>query len=915
MNPSLKNSCLCCLLFFFITTGYAQKAVTSVTLSGTYQNTALNDILEDLSAKYDVNFFYKKEWLKDLKANISFTGMPLPYLLDTLLKPAGLTGIIYNPSTVIIVRSSDMAIEFTQNYFIDRREQENFLKTNDITHGSEPVTLGDTTGKEHPKEALVKGRIIDGQNDQPLASVNINFETVNRIVTSGSDGSFSIRLPTGRHFVEVSIVGYDTRKFDLDVKSSAGWKIVMFPKPIQLEEVQISGTQETSVVHSTIAGITSLTSKEIKVLPVFMGEADVIKSILTMPGVSSTGEGTEGFHVRGGNVDQNLILQDEAIIFNSSHALGFFSVFNPDLVNNVTLYKGHIPAQYGGRISSVLDVKLKDFDNDGFTINGGLGMVTSRLAVNSPLFNNKTSVLAGGRFTYSDWILKNTHIPDIQNSAASFYDYNFKVDQKLPGGGMLTASVYRSYDHVQFSDQFGFKWKTGTYGLSWSQLIGRNTINDLHYIYGQLDNQYINPGSLNSYILSNGLSYHKMKDEITITSLSHHEITSGLEGILYLSSPDKMEPYADGSRIIPDSVTRENGLETALFINDEYTINHLFSLSAGLRFNYFESLGPSTVYQYTPGVPYNLSGVTDSTEYRSGQKTGSFSRLEPRLSLKYTINAISSFKASYDRLNQFIHLISNTVSPVPVDLWQVSNRYLQPESSDNYSVGYFRSLGGSRWESSLDVFYRSTANIPLYRNFADLRLNQHLETELIEAKGRSYGLEFYLRRLKGNPKGWISYTYSRAQVHTGNAFDETTVNNGDWFSTFYDKPHHLNIVFDLQVTRGSNLSLNYTYSSGRPVTAPVADYYNDHYYLPYYPVRNGYRIPYYSRLDASFTIHRNVVRNHRYTDSITLSVYNLFSRDNPFSVIFRRNTTDNAYAYKISILGNAFPSITYNFNY
>ncbi len=897
------------------TATYAQNPDTVKTISGNYIHQKIPDILQDIGSRYGFRFFFRKDWLGSSAVTLNADNLPVTIFLDSLLHPAGLTYVFYYPSVIIIARSEDLAREFTQNYFIEKRRQQDFLQSDKMSEATDHIVLGDSSQIGKAREGLLKGQVFDSSNGEPLPGVNINIESINKIITTGPDGKFSVQLPTGSHFISVSYVGYDTKKFDLALLGNATWNIEIFPHAIQLNEVKITGTQEQSMVHSNVAGITTLTPKDIKSLTMFLGEADVIKSILTVPGVSTTGEGTEGFHVRGGNIDQNLILQDNAILFNSSHALGFFSVFNPDLVKNVTLYKGHIPAQYGGRISSVLDVNLKGFNDDKTQINGGIGLVTGRMSADIPMFNHHTTLIAGGRLTYSDWILRQAENPDVHNSQASFYDYNFKLIQKLPHNGYLSASAYQSYDHLQFTDQFGFKWKNITYGISWEQLFKGDYFNKLSYIYGGQDNQYIKPTNVDAYTLSNGLNYHKVKDELSISSLHNHELVTGIEGILYLASPDVMEPYRESSYVIPESIRRENGLETAVFVNDDYTISHLFSISAGLRYNYFVSLGPSTVYQYRPGEPYSISSGIDSVIYGSGQKIITYGRLAPRFSFKYSPTSVSSIKASYDRMNQFVHLISNTIAPVPVDLWQVSTRYLLPEYADNYSAGYFRNLAGDRWETSVDLFYRASSNIPLYKDFADLKLNPHLETEIINAKGRSYGAEFYIRKVTGNPSGWISYTYSRSMVRSGTQFPETTVNNGDWFPAYFDKPHQVNFVFDLQVTRGSNLSLNYSFSSGRPITAPTANYFYDSYIIPYYPGRNNFRIPNYSRLDMAYTIRRNVVRNHRYNDSVTFSVYNLLSRVNAFSVFFMRTGTGIADAYKLSVLGRAFPSVTYNFNY
>ena len=894
---------------------YAQDFKNILTITGNYSNKKIDEILKDIQMKYPVHFFYKEDWIKNIDISISFAGEPLNTALNRLLDSSGLGYIFYNPAIVIIARTGDIDREFTQNYFVNKRRQQNFLKSNDISYASDYVILGDTSNNSLITEALITGRIVDGQTGDPLSGVQIKIESVDQALSTNSEGQFTALLPVGSHLFTISYVGFETKNYKLKLAGNAAWKIELFPESVQLEEVLIEGSAQGSSVQSMIAGITKLSSRDIKELPAFMGEADVIKSILTMPGVSTTGEGTEGFHVRGGNVDQNLILQDEATLFNSSHALGFFSVFNPDIVKEVNLYKGHIPAQYGGRIASILDVKLKDFNNDKLQVKGGIGFVTGKLSVNAPMFNHKTSLLMGGRITYSDWILKAVEVPSIRNSAASFYDYNIKLNQKIGKNGTLTASVYQSFDKVRFSDDFGFTWRNQTYGLAWNQVFKHDFLNNFNVIYGSLSNTYFQPTGFDSYQLINGISYLKFKEELFVTKITKHNFILGFEGTKYFIAPDKTEPYIKGSNIINQEVTRENGIEFSTFINDEYTINHLFSVSAGIRYNIFESLGPAVVNHYKAGMPISTSSITDSTLYNAGEKTSYYDRLEPRISVKYSPNAVSAVKLSYNRLNQFIQLISNTVAPVPVDLWQVSNSYFHPQEADNYSIGYYRNLRGNMWETGIEVFYRTTKNIPLYKDFANLRLNKHPETEVIEACGRSYGTEYYLRKTRGKLTGWLSYTYSRSMIRTDKIFVENTINNGNWFPTYYDKPLQFNLLMDLVIKRGSNLALNFTYFSGRPVTAPTSRYYYDFYLIPNYAERNNFRIPDYHRLDLSYTIKRNVIRKHRYQDSMTFSIYNLYSRDNAFSVFFRRDNEFNVNAYKLSILGRAFPSITYNFQF
>jgi hypothetical protein len=906
-------------LALIVFTGFAHltahSQVEHLTINGVYQDEKTGKILKDIESRYALSFFYKDEWLKDKDTTISFNNEPIISALEQLCKPQGLTFLIYNEHIIIIARTEDLEKEFTQNYYINRRLQEHFLQTQANSGSGDIVFLGDSNNTSQASEAFIRGVVIDGRTGDPLSNVNVRIESINKSITTNPQGKFSIQLPTGSHQVSFSYVGFEAKTFSVRLSGDDDWKVEIFPESVQLGEVLINGTTEGSGVQSMVAGITKLTSRDIRDLPVFLGEADVIKTILTMPGVSTTGEGTSGFHVRGGNVDQNLILQDEAVIFNSSHALGFFSVFNPDIVKEVNLYKGHIPAQYGGRIASVLDVKLKDFNNDRLELNGGIGFVTSRASLNAPLFNKKTSILIGGRITYSDWILKQIKVPSVQNSSASFYDYNIKLDQKMGKNGMLTASASQSYDRFQFTDEFGFAWKNKSYSLAWNQVFKQYFSNNLVMIYGEQANEYYKPNGIDAYQLSNGLSYIKVKEELFISKFRNHSLITGVEGTKYNMFPDRVDPYNDKSYTKSKTAQRENGLEMAGFINDEYVINHLFSVAAGLRFNAFQSLGPATIYQYAPGQPMTPATITDSTVYGANEKTSSYHNLEPRISFKYAPDPVSAFKISYNRLNQFIHLISNTVAPIPVDMWQVSNSFLKPQGANNFSIGYFRTLRGNMFETSLDVYYRSTSNIPLYKDFADIRLNEHLETEIIAAQGKSYGIEFYLRKFRGKYSGWISYTYSRSMFKTDTKYPETTINRGEWFPTHYDKPHQLNIVLDINFTKASILSFNFTYYSGRPITAPTSNYYYNYFRIPDFAGRNDYTIPDYHRLDISYTLKRNIFRNHRYQDGLTFSVYNLYSRDNAFSVFFRRENGSNANAYKLSVLGNAFPSVTYNFSF
>jgi hypothetical protein len=659
-------------------------------------------------------------------------------------------------------------------------------------------------------------------------------------------------------------------------------------------------------------------------MPVFLGEPDVIKGILTLPGVSTIGEGAGGFNVRGGSIDQNLILQDEALIFNSSHALGFFSIFNSDAIQEVELYKGHIPAQFGGRLSSVLNVKLKGNSAEKLTGKGGLGLVSSRLVLEGPLRSKKsketgntpkTTFLLGGRITYSDWILRMFNIPDIKNSSGYFYDVNAKITHRYSEKGLITGTYYQTFDKVQFADDYGFSWTNKAASLIWNHMITPSVSSTFSASLGKNTNLSYEPAGIKAFTLTNGIDNFRLKEDILISSIENHGLVTGIEYINYNIAPDQIMPRGEQSNIIGETITKDNGHELGLYINDEYILNYLFSFSFGLRFNAFQQLGPGTVFIYEEGVPKIPENIIDSIAYGSGEAVKSFYNFMPRFSMKYSLSPTSSLKFSYNRTSQFIHLVSNSTAALPVDFWLVSGPYYAPETSNNFSIGYFRNFMHNVWETSVEVYYRSLKNVIEYKDFAELLLNEHLETELLSGDGRAYGAELLIRRKKGRLNGWLAYTYSRSFVKIEGEIEAETVNKGEWYPSRLDKPHNFNIVLNYNFNKSNAFSANFTYSSGRPITVPGSYYIVDGVFIPEFSGRNEFRIPAYHRLDISYTIKRNVIKKKRYKDSFTFSIYNLYARKNTYSVFYRKNISTGSNAYRLSVLGTIFPSFTYNFEF
>ena len=897
--------------------------IDSLYISGDFQNVTFPEILSEIETKYPVRFFYKKKWIPDSLFNVSLQDESIINVLNQITKPLDLNYLIYYNS-IIIAPSEILNQEYTKDYFIIKNRQQHLMRSNKWITAGNIVNLGDSTELSTASQVIIKGIVLDQLNSEPLRGVNLHFEALNYTTSTDNNGRFELSLPTGYNLLEISYIGYETQKTVWHVYSEDDIRILLPPDAYELEELLITGETDDNNVQSVIMGITRLRPQQIENMPVFLGEPDIIKGILTLPGVSTVGEGAGGFNVRGGAIDQNLILQDEALIFNSSHALGFFSIFNSDAIQEVELYKGHIPAQYGGRLSSVLNVKLKGNNSEKLSGRGGIGLVSSRLTLDGPLQSKKskdegnqpkTTFLLGGRITYSDWILKMFNIPDIKNSSGYFYDINAKLSHRYSEKGIISASYYQSFDNVQFSDDYGFSWTNRAASLIWNHMITPDVSSTFSASIGGNENLSYEPTGITAFTLKNGISNFRLTEDILISSIKDHNISTGIEYINYEIAPDELTPRGEQSTIISESVYKDNGHELGIYINDEYTLNYLFSFSFGLRFNAFQQLGPGVVYQYDEGAPKVPETIIDSISYGSGESVESFYNLMPRFSMKYSLNPNSSLKLSYNGTSQFIHLVSNSTAALPVDFWLVSGPYYAPETSNNFSIGYFRNFMNNVWETSLELYYRRLKNVIEYKDFAELLLNPHLEAELLSGDGQAYGAEFLIRRKKGRLNGWLAYTYSRSYVKVDGDYEEETINDGEWYPSRLDIPNNLNIVLNYNFNKSNIFSANFTYRSGRPITIPGSFYIVDEVFIPEVSGRNEFRIPPYHRLDISYTLKRNVIKKKRYKDSFTFSIYNLYARKNTYSVFYRKNISRGSNAYRLSVLGTIFPSFTYNFEF
>jgi outer membrane receptor protein involved in Fe transport len=643
-----------------------------------------------------------------------------------------------------------------------------------------------------------------------------------------------------------------------------------------------------------------------------MGEVDPIRSLTTLPGVSTSGELAAGFNVRGGESGQNLVLQDGAIIYNPSHLFGFFSAFNPDMVSGVTLYKGGGPAYFGGRISSVLDVSLKNGDAGKHSVTGGIGFVSSRLAAEGPIVRNKSSYLVGGRISYCNWLINATDDIQLKNSSANFYDITAKVFQTINENNYLTISLYNSYDAFSLAADSVFSWGTQNYALKWDHTFKENFFSTLNISNSNYFSEVESNNELDGFVYRNAINNLALKYDLTYSLSEESKLIAGLESTGTLLEPGKRDPDENAVNIKPENMNDQRSIESAVYVQGDFKLSKKLSMTAGLRYSYFVRLGREDIYTYDyNNIQGRYPGILDTIQYSNGDVIKHYSGLEPRLSLRFLMSENASLKASYFRGYQYMHLISNTTSVTPQDYWVSSGPYLKPEIGDQYSLGYFRNLKQNRYEVSVEGFYKNVTNAVDYIEGADITLNPVLDAGLSQGKGRAYGVEVLLKRNTGRLNGWLAYTYSRS-LRKFDTESSIVINDGKYYPSAFDQPNNVSLVLNYQLDARTTFSANFNYSTGRPITIPISKFSYDAYLsVLNYSERNEYRIPDYHRLDVSLTIKENPNKKHRIHSEWVISIFNVYGRKNTYSIFFDRYGR----AKKLSVLGSIFPSISYNFRF
>ncbi len=894
------------LLFPFATPLFGQ-AQDTVLLTDTWQDVYVPQILDEIAREYSLHIYYKAEWFDENYFTGSFKGVSIQEVMNKILEKTGMTSFQLEQCIYVVPREGLALLQKQMNN-----------GNNHNTGVKDYILIGNPNEAGKHSVLTIRGIISNGADGTPLPGAVIQAENTTYYAVTGNSGNYSLQLPAGLYRIRVRSMGYEDATLDIKAITSGSLDIEVFEEIYSIEEVSIIGEQQDANVSRVHMGVLKMNAKFIKHLPSLVGEPDIIKSFATMPGVKTASEFGSGINVRGGSEDQNLFLLENSPLYNTSHVMGLLSVINPDALNNVTLYKGHIPVEYGQGISSVMDIKIADPAIDEFKLKGGIGLFSSRLLLETPLAKDLVKLKLGGRSSYSDYLL--THMPDynLQNSSASFYDVSATVNINLKEN-LLTLFAYHSHDYFKYASNVAYDYNNSLFSASWTHIFSTVFFLDFEADYSSYnlasDNNY---HESYRYELQTGIESLSGKIQAKYQGPGIQKLTLGMQASHYSVNPGERNPL-NNSEISVYDPHLETAYEISGFVLDEITFASRFTVQLGLRYTLYNFLGPATVYAYVPGEPMHPENVSDSSVYGAGESVSKYGGLEPRLSMKYMLGKNNSIKLSYNRNKQYLTRLSYTSITTPEDVWKLSDPYLRPVIADQIALGYYQNFEENTYEFSAEVYTKYLQNLTEYRNGADLQFNPNLETELLPATGTNYGIELFLKKSRGKLQGNISYTYSRAFKQTDGQWFEDIINSNNRYPSAYDIPHALKVGLNYSFNRRVRMGCNFNYTSGRPVTLPEYTYYLEYEKLVYYSDRNKYRIPDYHRLDISLSIDESLRIKKKWKGSWTFSLLNVYGRKNAYSIFYQKDvpTEDNNYQpfslYKMYLIGIPMPVITYNF--
>ncbi len=760
--------------------------------------------------------------------------------------------------------------------------------------------------------ATISGHIKDSKNGEALIGATCYFNDLKKGITSNEYGYYSITVKAGTHKISFSYIGYETQNLTIELGNNKVFDVSLAESSKQLDDVTVFATRKDRNIESTDMSMEKLPVKLVKKLPSFMGEVDILKTITLLPGIQSGGEGSSGLYVRGGGPDENLLILDEAPVYNASHLMGFFSVFNSDAIKDIQVYKGGIPAEYGGKASSVIDIRMKDGNSKEFGGQAGIGNISSRLTLEGPIIKDKWSFIVSGRRTYADVVARMMGIEELKDNQLYFYDLNLKTNIEFSHKDRLYISAYTGDDYFKLGESIYMRWGNITGTARWNHVFNGKLFSNTSLIYSKYGYSLGVPSnSPDQFDWNSQIEDFNFKQDFTWFLNTDNKVDFGLNIIKHHFEPGNIDTN-ENSFFESMKLTYYNAISSSGYVSNEQKFGPLLTVKYGLRVSVFQQIGVGKVREYENPEAPQPDEIISETLYEKGEKIGSpYINFEPRISAKITVGKTSSIKASYNRMAQNLHLISNTNSPTPLDIWLPSSKYIKPLIANQVAAGYFRNFKNNMYETSLEAYYKDMQNVLDYKDGAELFLNEDLETELLTGTGYAYGLELMIKKQEGQFTGWGSYTLAKSMREIPG------INNGNPYPSTYDRTHDLSLVTNYDINKLFSLSASWVFSTGNPVTYPVAKYIVQGNTLFYYSERNSNRIPNYHRLDFSFNYNFKKNDYRKVKQSLNVSLYNVYARRNAYSIYFRPNEDNQAVieATRLSIVGTIIPSITYNIHF
>ena len=903
-------------------TSYCQQGPDKP-ISGTFAHLRFEEFARQVEAQAPVHFYFDPQAVDSLFVTLQVQAQPVRVVLAQALANTRFHFVVDDENRVIVTSGPVLSTTLPSSFFRAATDADALAVADEATtpaarsrlvsvSEARVYTIG--AGGGTSSRATLAGRIRDNKSGEPVIGASIYSESTKIGASTDQFGAFSLTLPVGTHELKIRGVGIKNTRRQVVLRNDGRLDIEVEEDVVTLKEVIVEAEKDKNVAGMQM-GMEKLDIKTMKQVPTVFGETDILRVILTLPGVKSVGESSTGLNVRGGATDQNLILFNDATIYNPSHLFGFFSAFNPDILQGVELYKSAIPAKYGGRLSSVLDITTREGNKKKFGGSGGIGPLTSRITLEGPILKDKSSFILSGRASYSDWLLKSLSDKNFSQSAASFYDVTGHISHEFSEKNALYATGYFSTDRFRLATDTTYHYTNKAASVKWRHNFTNQLFSVLTGTYSGYDYDVTSSKNpLTASALKYSIEQTGLRADFSYYPNSRHSIEFGGSSLLYNISPGSFTPQGEASLIKPVVLGRERAVESALYVSDKFDITPRFSVSAGLRYSFFQALGPREVYEYAPGETRSEASIIDTVQYASNKVLAKYQGPEYRLSARYSLTDNSSVKASYTRTRQYIHQLSNTASVSPTDVWKLSDASVRPQVGDQYSVGYYHNFKNNTIETSVETYYKTLSDFVDYKSGATLVLNPHIETDIINARGKAYGVEVFVKKLTGKLNGWVGYTYSRSLVQVNGATTADMINGGSYYPSNFDKPHDFTLVGNYRFSHRFSTSVNFTYSTGRPITLPISKYYLNNSLRVFYSDRNAYRVPDYLRLDVALNIEGSHKAKKLAHSSWTVGVYNLTGRRNPYSIYFK-SVNGQIKGYQLSIFGNPIPTVTYNFKF